>query len=424
MIESRGVDPLEKSGLLNPGAGLPKAVPGGGLWMQAISHLDPVYGGVSAVVPQLAASLAREGFRSEIASFSPSDETYALEQYAGAEPELAAAHWTASRSAWLRQGKLRAYFRRRMEVVDGVHIHGLWETHTSVAAHGARALNKPYILSAHGMLESWALANKRLKKKIYSAIVERRNIEHAACLHALTQAEAEDYRRFGSRRPIAVIPNGISLPASVNGALFLEHFPELKGKRIILYLGRLHFKKGVDILIEAWAELAGRFPEAVLVMAGPDCEGTRVSLELSIVQRGLSGRVVFTGMLAPAMKWSALANAHCFTLPSYSEGLSVAVLEALGMGVPVIISDRCNLPEVQQYNAGWQIRATADELTEALQEMLRNEPAANAERGSRGRRLVHDRFSWPVVGRQMAELYSWVQGGARPQSFPLLEEIA
>ena len=392
----------------------------GGRWIQAVSHLDPKAGGVSAVVPQLGANLQREGLTVEIASFANIDETYALKPY----PELASRHWPKSPAAWLAKSSLRSGLRRDVAQADGVHIHGLWETQSSVASRVARSLRKPYIISAHGMLEKWALGNKRLKKQIYSALVERSNIEHAACLHALTRAEAEDYRRFGSHRPIAIIPNGIELPASVDGSLFVERFPELQDKRIILFLGRLHFKKGLDILIKAWGEIGARFPDAILVLAGPDCEGTRASIEPMVAQYGSANRVVFTGMLAPQMKWSALANAHCFMLPSYSEGLSVAVLEAMGMGIPVIISDRCNLPEMKRSSAGWEIAATVTELRNALEQMLTNTAATNAELGSHGRRLVHDRFTWPVVGHQMAELYRWVQGGPRPESFELLEETA
>jgi glycosyltransferase involved in cell wall biosynthesis len=390
-------------------------------WLHAVSHLDPKYGGVSAVVPQLGASLARaEGLTIDIASFSARDESYSL----GAFPELSGTHWPASRASWILETQLRTRFSGQLMQADGLHVHGLWETHTSVATHIARSLRKPYILSAHGMLEPWALANKGLKKRLYSAFIERNNIENATCLHALTLAEADDYRRFGSRRPIAVIPNGVMLPATVDSSLFLDAFPTLRKKRVVLFLGRMHVKKGIDLLVKAWADVARRFPDAVLVLAGPDCENTRATIESMVEQYGLSDHVVFTGMLAREMKWSALASAHSFVLPSYSEGLSVAVLEAMEMGLPVIVSDRCHLPEVEQYGTGWQIAANVPELTRVLEQMLSNSAVVNAEIGNRGRRLVYDRFAWPVVAAQMAELYRWVLGGPRPRSFALLEVAA
>lgn len=389
-------------------------------WVQAVSHLDPKYGGVSTAVPQLGAALAHDGLRIDIASFSATDESKSLAPY----PELSAMRWPASRTSWILDSELRSSFREQLGEADGLHVHGLWETHTSVATHAARSLGKPYVLSAHGMLEPWALENKGLKKRLYSVLMERSNVQRAACLHALTLAEAEDYRRYGCRGPIAVIPNGVALPAMVDGSLFLDRFPRLRGKRIVLFLGRIHVKKGLDLLVDSWSQVAGSFPDAVLVLAGPDCENTRASVEARVQQRGVSDCVVFTGMLAPEMKWSALANAHGFILPSYSEGLSVAVLEAMGMGLPVIVSDRCHLPEVEQYGAGWQSGANVAEVRGALAEMLSNTAATNAEIGNRGRRLVHDRFVWPVVARQMAELYAWVLGGMRPRSFEVLEVTA
>jgi glycosyltransferase involved in cell wall biosynthesis len=392
-----------------------------GRWIEVVPHLDPKYGGLSAVVPQLGSKLAtQEHLSINLAGFCSPDELDTLKHY----PAISLTHWPLSRTAWFRRSDLDERFRELVSKADGVHIHGLWEGCTAVAGRAARSLDKPYIISAHGMLDPWALANKGLKKRIYSALVERANIESAACLHALTKAEAEDYRRYGSRRPIAVVPNGVDLPRSVDARLFLEEFPELEGKRMVLFLGRIHFKKGLDILAQAWGNLAKRFPDAVLVLAGPDSENSRAAVEELITIYGISDRVFFTGMLAEKVKWSALATAHCFVLPSYSEGLSVATLEAMGMGLPVIITEQCHLPEVSQFEAGWEIRADVTSLYSALEEMLENSPATNSEIGERGRRIVQKRYSWPVVARQMAELYRWVQGGPVPHSVELLEVSA
>lgn len=389
-----------------------------GRWIEAVPHLDPSLGGISAMVPQLGSRLAlAENLAIDVAAFCEESQGASLHK----TPELALSHWPAGRSAWFRSPALRSRFQSLVKQADGVHIHGLWEGGTSVAAYTARSLDKPYILSAHGMLDPWAISKKALKKRLYAALVERANLDGAACLHALTMSEAEDYWRFGSRRPIAVIPNGVDLPQTVDTALFLEHYPELQGKRIILFLGRIHFKKGLDLLVQAWSRLAASFPDAVLVLAGPDSQNSRASLETLIADRGLGARVVFTGMLGPRMKWSALASAQCFVLPSYSEGFSVAILEAMGMGLPVVITEQCHLPEVRHAEAGWVIQADALQLSAALEDMLQNSASANAEIGNRGRRLVHQQFSWAVVARQMADLYRWVQGGPRPDTFCCVE---
>ncbi len=388
-------------------------------WLTVVSHLDPRYGGLSSVVPQLSSRLAgSHDMQIDLAAFCTTGELYSQ----GGYPELTMTHWPASRREWIGSHKLRNQFRELASKADALHIHGIWEQSTAIAAPTARALRKPYILSAHGMLETWALKNKRLKKMIYAALFERGNVRNASCLHALTLAEARDYRRFGAVGPIAVIPNGVTIPASIDPTLFMSQFPGLSGKRILLFLGRIHFKKGLDLLVHSWSQLARDFPDAHLVVAGPDFEGTRARIEQLVQEKALTESITFTGMLRQDLKWSALAAAEAFVLPSYSEGLSVAVLEAMGVGLPVIVTEQCNLPEVKDLHAGWQIQSEVGQLTSAIRELLSNAPAANARIGSRGRNLVLTRYNWAAVSEQMAELYRWIEGGSRPGSVNILTQ--
>ena len=320
----------------------------------------------------------------------------------------------------LHSNRLRKTFVAYLRGACGLHIHGLWEQSTSAAVSAAREMGVPYVLSAHGMLEPWALASKGLKKLLYAILVERGNVGGAACLHALTRAEADQYVAFGAQCPIVIIPNGVDVPSHVDPALFLGSFPTVAGKRIVLFLGRLHPKKGLDVLLESWALLAPLFPEAQLVIAGPDCEGMQDRLTTFVSQHDLQGSVLFTGMLDGTMKWSALAAAEAFVLPSHSEGLSVSVLEAMGVGLPVIVTTACNLPEVAEYRAGWQIEPTLDRLTSAVSDLLNNSAVQNAEIGTRGAALVQAHFTWATVARQMADVYRWVAGGPRPNNVTLI----
>ena len=388
-----------------------------GRWVSVVTHLDPRYGGLSAVVPQLSSAVAACGrLHLSLAAFCSAGELYSRSNFA----ELQLSEWPASRAAWLRDRSLRSQFSDLLRGCDGLHIHGLWEQSTLIAAGTARTRSLPYLLSAHGMLERWALANKRLKKILYSAAFERANVEGAACLHALTRAEADDYRRYGSKRPIAVIPNGVRVPESISSELFLSHHHALRGKRIVLFLGRIHFKKGLDLLIQAWQKIILRWPDAHLVLAGPDFEGTRARIAAMIEQAGLEQHVLFTGMLRDELKWSALAAAECFVLPSYSEGLSVSALEAMGLGLPVIVTENCNLPEVAELEAGWVIPAAVAPLERALAELLGNTPATNRAIGAQGRSFVRRHYTWSHVARQMSEVYAWVQGGPTPGSVEIL----
>jgi glycosyltransferase involved in cell wall biosynthesis len=274
------------------------------------------------------------------------------------------------------------------------------------------------------MLDRWALNNKKFKKAVYAACVERPNLRRAHCLHALTHAELEDYRRFQLAVPIAVIPNGVSVPLGVGPEVFVQQYPQLQGKRLLLYMGRIHRKKGVDILCQAWLRVAPLFPDAQLVLAGPDPQNTLGSIFSLADRERLLPTVTFTGMLAGELKWSALAAASFFVLPSYSEGLSVAVLEALSMGVPVIISRQCNMPEVAATASGWIIEPDTDQLSHAISECLQKPRDEVLLMGRNAQRLARDNYSWPTIGHAMGVLYKWVLGGPRPSTVYLPGELS
>jgi glycosyltransferase involved in cell wall biosynthesis len=386
-------------------------------WLQVVSHLDPKYGGLSSAVPAVGRSVAQtEGFDVSLAGFCAPEEHF---KPVGFDSEHLS-FWPISRKSWLQDrvghSVIRKAFEEQVRTSDGIHIHGLWEQSTAIAASTARTSNKPYVLSAHGMLEPWALANKPLRKFVYGRLVERNNVARATSLHALTLKEVQHFRSFGARNPIAVIPNGVDIPERVDSQLFFNAFPSLEGKRIVLFLARLHTKKGLDLLIESWSAIASDYPDAHLVLAGPDSDGTRPRLEQLILARNVTDSVTFTGMLQDAMKWSALAGAEAFALPSFSEGLSVSVLEAMGMSLPVIVTEPCNMPEVVSHDAGWQIQPDVAELTDVLRELLTNSPIQNQAIGRRGARLVQTRYTWPIIATQLAELYRWVLGGPTPIS--------
>ncbi len=380
-------------------------------WLNVVTHLDPKYGGISTAVPALSSAVSNTGEHEvPLAAFCAPGERVAPSLM----PFNAVHFMPLGRANWLKDKTSRSAFREMVDRSAGVHIHGLWEQSTFAAARAARSAGKPYLVSAHGMLQSWALNNKGWKKAIYGALIERTNLRNAKCLHALTTSEANDYRTYELNNPIAVIPNGVNLPESADSSAFLNRFPELRGKRLVLFLSRLHFKKGLDILCSAWKSTSKRWPDAHLVLAGPDFENTRSSIESLVATSGLQQRVTFTGMLDDSLKWSALSAAELFVLPSYSEGLSVSVLEAMGMGVPVIVSKQCNLPEVQEHGCGRVIESNATELERALNDCLGAPSRLSAEMGLNGRILVQKNYSWRVVGERMSSLYSWLQGGPIP----------
>lgn len=382
-------------------------------WLNVVSHLDPKYGGMSSAVPALSSAVSSAGEHAiALAGFCAPGEDFSP----FTTDEVPVHHLPSGHANWFRNKPARVAFEKLVNSSSGIHIHGLWEQSTFVAARAARLANKPYMISSHGMLQPWALKNKSWKKTIYGALIERANLQQATCLHALTKAEAEDYRAYGLNNPIAIVPNGVDIPNDADSESFLNQFPALRGKRVVLFLSRIHFKKGLDILCQAWRAVAKRWPDAHLVLAGPDFENTRSAIEALVEASGLQERVTFTGMLNKPLKWSALRAAECFVLPSYSEGLSVSVLEALGMGVPAIVTRQCNLPEVNEHGCGWVIEPDANQLEDALNEYLGSSCAAVAEMSLRGRLLIERNYSWQVVGEQMSAVYSWMQGGSVPSN--------
>ncbi|MGE5645994.1 MAG: glycosyltransferase [Acidobacteriota bacterium] len=306
--------------------------------------------------------------------------------------------------------------RAAIESAGIVHIHGIWNWHSIAAGSIAARAGVPYIVSAHGMLDRWALRNKRWKKRLYAALVERRNLNRAACLCALTDAEARDYRAFGLRPPAAVIPNGIEPVAATPDAFYQRH-PELKGRALVLYLGRIHHKKGVDLLARAWRRIEPDFPEARLVIAGPDPDNSVPRL------KRLAPAAVFTGMLDAELKWSALAAASLFVLPSHSEGFSVAVLEALAAALPVVITRQCHFPEVARRQCGVVIEPDETQLEAALRAQLAAPPAARRQAGLRGRALVETRYTWAAIAQQTATLLDHLtQNPGQHTQFPFFAE--
>ena len=368
------------------------------------AHIDHSFGGLTTSLPEYCAALqGTRKYRTQLAAFCEPGE-----KAAGAEDVTI---FPFGRKRWYTDSALRQSLAKLIGQADAVHIHGLWQEQTAFGSAFAQRARKPYLVSAHGMLEPWAFQNKGWKKRLYWHLLEKRYLNGASCLRALTSAEAQDYRNMGLRTPIAIIPNGVTAPATIDPALFFERFPELRGKTIVLFLGRLHPKKGLAMLCKSWSGVCAAYSEAHLVIAGPDSAGQQQSLQQLVAGSGIESRVTFAGMLRGGDKWAALRAASFFTLPSYSEGFSISVLEALAAGTPVLLSRQCYFPEVATYRCGFTIEPEPAPLEAALRECLELSPADRAAMGLRARQLADERFTWPIVGAQSAAVLDWLLGG-------------
>lgn len=299
--------------------------------------------------------------------------------------------------------------------VDIVHQHGLWLYPSIVTSRWGIRSRRPVVISTQGMLEPWALSNSRLKKQLASAFFERRNLNGAACLHC-SEAEVEGIRRFGLKNPIAVLPNGTDLPTWTHDLPRPSWLP-CDGRRTLLFLGRLHPKKGIRETLDAWARVKalslGVARQWRLVIAGWDDGGHAEALISHSRALGLDGDVIFSGPLYGAEKNSAMAHADAFILASHSEGLPMAVLEAWSHALPVFMTRECNLSE--GFTVGAAIEVTTDPV-ELSSTLMRSLCAADmALIGERGKALVVRRFTWEAIVRELFGVYKWLAiGGVRP----------
>jgi glycosyltransferase involved in cell wall biosynthesis len=246
----------------------------------------------------------------------------------------------------LPEGSTRIDLKAAVRGAEVVHLHGLWQAHSRVGARAARQARVPYLMAAHGMAEPWALRHKAIKKWAYLTLIERKNLKRAACLHALSRPEVGHLRSLAPETPICLVPNGVDLAPFENlpdrSALEAER-PELRGKFVLLFFGRLHAKKGPFLK--------------------------------QVAALGLSGRVTCLGHLTGEASRRAWGAADAFILPSYSEGFSMAVLEALACRLPVVITTACHFPELADAGSGITVPPTVEAVTRGLRSLLEHSAA-------------------------------------------------
>ena len=300
--------------------------------------------------------------------------------------------------------------------IDILSVHGLWKYCSVASRRWHRRTGRPYIVHPEGMLEPWALRNGRWKKRMAALLYEDEHLRRAACLRALSEAEAQSIRGYGLRNPICVIPNGVDLP-DLRGS---NTETRSANQKTLLYLGRLHPKKNISNLIRAWNETfnsqRGSSERWVLAIAGWDQGG----YEKELRRIAAVPSVVFSGSRFGAKKSECYRACDAFILPSLSEGLPMSVLEAWAHAKPVLMTPECNLPEGFEANAALRIGPSTEEIAEGLRTLIEMSDDERIAMGARGRDLVAKRFSWPRIGEQTRGVYGWVlRGGEMPDTVRL-----
>jgi glycosyltransferase involved in cell wall biosynthesis len=374
-----------------------------------IASINRDAGGPSITVPNLVRSLATKGVICSLVALNY-ENLGPQSECPNVEALTLKADWLArSLRGW--SPSLRKLLFKQVASTDIVHNHGLWMFPNLYARQAAARVNLPLVISPRGMLEEWSLGRGRPKKLLAWRLFEARNLATAALLHATSEAEAVSFRKKGLCQPVAIIPNGVEIPdlrTSPARVVLEEKYPELKGCRWLLFLSRIHPKKGVSELLTAWREVEAKFPDWHLILAGSDLDGhARVARNQANLY-GIGHRVSFTGMLSGTHKECALANADVFVLPTHSENFGVAIAEALAYGLPVITTKNAPWNELTTRRCGWWIDLQISELKKCIEAALKTPKQELQEMGTRGRKLMIEKFAWDRVGAEMKQCYEWL----------------
>jgi glycosyltransferase involved in cell wall biosynthesis len=372
--------------------------------IQVIPRIPEEHGGPSYCVPRLSDTLGQLGADVHLHVLAPTPDTYASPTYR-----------THPHPPWRFLDNLgispvmRRALRQEASATEVIHNHGLWMMPNIYPAWAVRGTVCRLVMSPHGMLSSWALRRSAWRKRLMWHLAQGRAIRAGHAFHATAESEYQEIRAAGLRAPVAIIPIGIDIPAAPDGIA--------QGSRRLLFLGRLHPKKGIDILLHAWQRVEPRFPEWELHIVGtsdpPDYQARMERLADSLGVR----RVCFPGPAFGPDKARQYQQAHLFVLPTHSENFGLTVAEALAHGLPAIVTKGAPWPDLETRDCGWWIEQGIDSLADCLQSALALSPEKLRDKGRRGRQWMEQEFSWDRVGRMMLETYRWLVGGGTPPAW-------
>jgi glycosyltransferase involved in cell wall biosynthesis len=318
---------------------------------------------------------------------------------------------------WQYARDMRKTLAKQAMNYDLIHISGAFLSESFFGSYYARKYKKPYIISPHGSFMIDPLSRKALKKKIYINLFEKRILKNAQAIHFTIEKEKEDYIKAGfPLKKALIIPNGISIEnyETSAGGPFRKKFGIDNDKKIILFLGRIHPIKGLDTLIDACAIVFASEPNAILVIAGPDENGYKKIIEAQILKNDIRDRVIFAGVVSGDDKNYMFKDGDVFALTSYSENFSMATIEAMQYGLPVVITEEVGVsPYIKQSDAGIVVKKTATETANAILKILSDKNSAEIM-GTNGMNLVKKEFDSNSVAKRFFEAYKKIIGEHKP----------
>ncbi len=286
---------------------------------------------------------------------------------------------------------------------DVIHDNGIWMPHNHALSVLAKNKNIPRVVSIRGMLEPWAVNHKRVKKALAWRLYQRSDLRSASILHVTAQMESKHLEEFRLDVPVEMIPNGVEMPPETidNRALGGDSKSEDK---VALFMSRLHPKKGLPMLIEAWARVKPKGWR--LVIAGPDEGGHRKEVERLVADRGLVREVLFSGPIEPCARSRLYDSVDLFVLPTHSENFGMVVGEALAHGVPVLTTKGAPWSLLEKEGCGWWVGVSVEEIIEGLRMATSCDRHKLESMGLLGRRIVEKEFSWESISNRFCNAYS------------------
>ncbi|MBD2121686.1 glycosyltransferase [Trichocoleus sp. FACHB-262] len=374
-------------------------------------YMGEVYGGIPRTVVGIAKGLVRLGIAIDIITTNANnfcklpiplnvwieEEGYRIKYFS-----------CFNKNDFIISSSLIGWILNNVQSYDIVHTNTLFSPLISVIHWTCKAYQVPYVITTHGMLEPWALSYKVWKKKLYYSLFEKFALQSASTIQFCCETEANNAKALGWNQPTVIVYNGIhhedfEIPPETE--LLFDEFPSLKNKNIVLFLGRIDPKKGLDLLAPAFAKVHRHFPQAHLIVAGPDNTGFSSTAQSYFLQAGCINAVTFTGLLTGSLKYAALAAASIYVAPSYSEGFSMSVLEGMASGLPCVITTGCNFPEAAKADAACIVDTNVDSISDALAKYLGNLEQAK-ELGNRARQFIFQNYTWDVAARKLLQVYT------------------
>ena len=357
--------------------------------------LSPSGAGVYEAVRGITTRLAAEpGFRVQVVGLAREQDAWPVDRHRWDGVNVTAVGGAGARGALALQRHVQTM---PLTGIDIVHAHGVWDGAALAGSLLAKRAGCRLVISPHGMLEPWAFSHNRLKKFLPWHLWERRALAAADVLEAKSDLEATAFPKVGLHNQAAVNPVGLDIPELLPAAR------KTVDRRTCLFLSRIHPKKGIDMLLQAWAAL--RPAGWRLVIAGPDDGGHLPPLQSLARSLGIAGDVDFLGPQYGQAKWDLLRSAELFVLPSHSENFGIVIPEALAMGVPCIATTGTPWLELGPRGMGWCIAPTVNAIASALSAAVSRSPADLAAMGHRGVAYVRDTFAWPYVTKATTKMY-------------------